>query len=69
MAAASAATARWNSAHGAVLGSTGCQPVVFGSLPKRSFVGKLPTNAGRLLALPSRRERRSREDFSHRVGE
>src|SRR5437868_10802655 len=30
-------------------GSAGCQPVLFGSLPKRllsDFAGKLPTNAG-----------------------
>jgi hypothetical protein len=34
------------------LGSTGCQPVLFGSLPKRIVVGKLPTTAGKLPALP-----------------
>ena len=35
-----------------VPGSTGCQPVLFGSLPKRNVVGKLPTTAGKLPALP-----------------
>ncbi len=29
-------------------GSTGCQPVLLGSLPKRNVVGKLPTTAGKL---------------------
>jgi hypothetical protein len=33
-------------------GSTGCKPVIFGSLPKRNVVGKLPTTAGKLPALP-----------------
>jgi len=33
-------------------GSTGCQPVLFGSLPKRNAVGKLPTTAAKLPALP-----------------
>jgi len=33
-------------------GSIGCQPVLFGSLPKRNVAGKLPTTAGRLPALP-----------------
>jgi hypothetical protein len=33
-------------------GSTGCQPVLFGSLPKRNVVGKLSTTAGKLPAPP-----------------
>src|SRR5437588_11323420 len=33
-------------------GSAGCQPAVFGSLAKHDFVGRLPTNAGKLPALP-----------------
>ena len=37
-----------------MMGSAGCQPAVFGSLPNTIFVGKLPTNAGRLPALPQR---------------
>jgi len=33
-------------------GSAGSLPAVFGSLAKHDFVGKLPTNAGKLPALP-----------------
>ena len=51
--------------HRHMLGSTGCQPVLFGSLPKSSsiciptacsaedVVGKLPTTAGWQPALPN----------------
>ena len=35
------------------LGSAGCQPAMLGSLPSIIFVGKLPTNAGELPALPN----------------
>jgi hypothetical protein len=34
-------------------GSAGCQPAMLGSLPGMIFVGKLPTNAGKLPALPN----------------
>ena len=33
--------------------SSGCQPAMLGSLPSMIFVGKLPTNAGKLPALPN----------------
>ena len=39
------------------LGSAGCQPAVLGSLPSTIFVGKLPTNAGKLPALPEPKQR------------
>jgi hypothetical protein len=32
-------------------GSTGCPPVLFGSLAEKNFVGKLLTNADKLAAL------------------
>jgi hypothetical protein len=36
-----------------LLESAGSLPAVFGSLPNTIFVGKLPTNAGKLPALPN----------------
>jgi hypothetical protein len=33
------------------------QPAVLGSLPSTIFVGKLPTNAGKLPALPDPKKR------------
>jgi hypothetical protein len=39
------------------LESAGCQPAVLGSLPSTIFVGKLPTNAGKLPALPEPKKR------------
>ena len=39
------------------LGSAGCQPAVLGSLPSTIFVRKLPTNAGKLPALPESKKR------------
>jgi serine protease Do len=41
------------------LGSAGSLPVVLGSLPSTSFVGKLPTNAGWQPALPRRSRSRA----------
>ena len=46
-----------------ILGSAGCQPAVLGSLPSTIFVGKLPTNAGKVragLALPALPEPKKR---------
>jgi len=37
---------------GLCLGSTGCQPVVFGSLPNTIFAGKLPALRRIAEALP-----------------
>jgi hypothetical protein len=34
-------------------GSAGCQPAMLGSLPSIIFVGKLPTNLGKLPVLPN----------------